>query len=137
MSERERFEKHERIYLQEGMGEEGSTTWCQDKIGDDDPEYIQIEKYNELQSLCTSQAEGMEELKFYKEMHEGNMDSPVYLKAKLRKLERSIADAPIAHTIHFEYGSGSNEITAVFDEEAGISKEQVEDKYFALVEVKA
>ena len=39
----------ERIYLQEDT--DGETTWCQDKINDDDCEYIRADKHTALKRV--------------------------------------------------------------------------------------
>ena len=43
---------HERIYLQEDT--DGEATWCQDKINDDDCEYIRADKYALLEAKLTA-----------------------------------------------------------------------------------
>ena len=40
--------EHKRIWLQKGAGDEGSDTWCQDQIADDDIEYILKSEYDKL-----------------------------------------------------------------------------------------
>jgi hypothetical protein len=40
--------RHERIWLQKGAGLDGETTWCQDRIDDDDVEYIRADLVSAL-----------------------------------------------------------------------------------------
>lgn len=50
---------HERIWLQPGAGDCGGTTWCQDRIHDDDIEYIRADIH--ARALLEAHKAGMEE----------------------------------------------------------------------------
>lgn len=54
---------HERIWLQPGAGDCGETTWCQDRIHDDDIEYIRADIHARalLEAHQRGRREGMEE----------------------------------------------------------------------------
>lgn len=50
---------HKRIWLQPGAGDCGETTWCQDRIHDDDIEYIRTDIHKA--ALLTARQEGRKE----------------------------------------------------------------------------
>jgi len=92
--------KHERIWLQTEHEATGEMTWCEDKINDDDVEYVRADKVADLEKtieICSNELLRLEKRDHELDMHiialRANMS-----KSVLRRLDIQLQNKPALKT---------------------------------------